>query len=135
MRISGLQSALLFAGLSLMACGQERGADQWPISHRELASKPGVSSAVGGETTYQQYCMGCHGADGRGNGGKTGADFTAATSPLRTRSDADLIGSVRDGKRGAGATMPAHSPILSDAQIGEVVGYVRARFQDAAPAN
>ena len=38
------------------------------------------------------------------------------------------MASVREGKRGEHAVMPAHKPVLNDAQISEVVGYVRKRF-------
>jgi len=113
--------------LGALGCGQDRGADSWPISRAELegGAAPG---AAPGEATYRQYCIGCHGADGRGNGGTTGADFTGPASPLRAHADAELAVSVRDGKRGASASMPAHSPVLSDAQIAQVLAYVRAQF-------
>jgi mono/diheme cytochrome c family protein len=84
-----------------------------------------------GEQIYHRYCIGCHGADGRGNGGITGADFTAADGPLTQRDQATLIASVRDGKRGERATMPAHAPVLTEAQIEAVVAYVRTRFAPA----
>ena len=122
----------LVGGLALcatLACGEERGKDQWPISRAELEGKASARPAGDAEGTYHQYCIGCHGADGRGNGGTTGADFTGPESPLRERSDAELMASVRDGKRGVSATMPAHSPVLSDAQIEALVGYLRSRFQ------
>jgi mono/diheme cytochrome c family protein len=113
----------------LAACGSEHGADQWPIARGELAGNAPMQGAKTPEGNYRQYCIGCHGADGRGNGGTTGADFTGPQSPLRARTDGELIASVRDGKRGVAATMPAHSPVLNDAQIADVVGYLRSRFQ------
>lgn len=122
---------LAFAGLllSTQAC-QESHPDQWPLTTQQLSQKAPSS----GEASYLRYCIGCHGADGRGNSGLTGADFTAEDSPLKTRSDAELAQSVRDGKRGASAVMPAHSPVLTDEQIAAVVSYVRSRFQPQAYA-
>ncbi len=114
---------------TLLACGEERGTGQWPISRAELAGQGTGRPGKDPEATYRQYCIGCHGADGRGNGGTTGADFTGPESPLRDRTDAELAASVRDGKRGVRATMPAHSPVLSDPQIEALIGYVRSRFQ------
>jgi mono/diheme cytochrome c family protein len=125
----GFSLAGVLTLLSLTACGSERGADQWPISRGELAGKTPTTGAKSPEGTYRQYCIGCHGADGRGNGGTTGADFTGPNSPLRAHGDGELIASVRDGKRGVTATMPAHSPVLSEAQIAELIGYLRSRFQ------
>ena len=130
MKTHKLHGTAIGLALCLLACGRERGADQWPISRTELAGKPAPSPGTGGgEATYQQYCIGCHGADGRGNGGTTGADFTSENSPLLAHSDAQLASSVKDGKRGPTATMPAHSPVLNDSQIADVVSYLRSRFQ------
>ncbi|HEX6244700.1 MAG TPA: c-type cytochrome [Polyangiales bacterium] len=113
--------------LSATACGpEERAQGQWPLSKEELtrAAQP----AEAGEATYRRYCVGCHGADGRGNGGRTGADFIASGAQLGQKPDSELATSVREGKRGEHAVMPAHKPVLNDAQISEVVGYVRKRF-------
>lgn len=125
LRVS-LQGALLLVGLGLTsgACESSH-PQQWPMSQEELSQK----APSAGEASYLRYCIGCHGADGRGNGGITGADFTSADSPLASRSDAELALSVRDGKRGQTSVMPAHSPVLSDEQIAAVVAYVRTRFQ------
>ena len=118
---------VLLTTLSVVAaCGDgERAPGQWPISKEELAGE----SALGtGEATYRRYCIACHGADGKGNGGVTGADFTGPDSPLRSQPDDVLIASVRDGKRGERATMPPHRPVLKDHEIAAVVAYVKARF-------
>jgi mono/diheme cytochrome c family protein len=115
----------------LPACGgEERAPGQFPMSKDEL----GAAAPHAGEATYRRYCIGCHGVDGRGNGGITGADFTSATSPLKTRSDAELALSIREGKRGATSTMPAHGPVLNDKQIDAVIAYVRQRFDAPPPA-
>ena len=119
--------------LGLGACTKgEPDPKQFPISRTELAQSAPTSDPA--ELTFRRYCVGCHGMDGRGNEGTTGADLAAEDGPLRTRTDAQLIGSVHDGKVGKLASMPAHRPILSDSQIAAVVGYVRAKFgPDAAP--
>lgn len=108
-------------------CGpEERREGQWPIGKGELEKS--ATPRTPGEGTYRRYCIGCHGADGRGNGGVTGADFVAARDVLGQKPDDELIQSVREGKRGERAVMPAHKPVLDDAQIAEVVAYVRTRF-------
>jgi mono/diheme cytochrome c family protein len=103
---------------------------QWPISEQELGEKPREP----GESTYRQYCIGCHGMDGRGNGGVTGADLTAVQGPLATKSDAELLASVRDGRRGQRATMPAHAPVLNTVQLQEVIAFVKRHYAPATPA-
>jgi len=116
--------------LALVACGGDapRGKDQWPMSRDELAQGKEPPAA----SHYRQYCIGCHGVDGRGNGGVTGADFRSAASPL-SKTDAELMASVRDGKRGVTATMPAHKPVLTDDQISALIAYLRATFRPVTP--
>jgi mono/diheme cytochrome c family protein len=128
-RVLVLASAALSATWVLASCStsHERSADQWPLSRAELEkSAPSEDPA---ERTYRRYCISCHGVDGRGNGGVTGADLGAVDSPLTTKSDDELLISVRDGKRGTSATMPAHGPVLSEAEIRAVLAYVRGRFE------
>jgi mono/diheme cytochrome c family protein len=126
------RTAFFFTLALLAACSKdERAAGQFPIGKDELAAP----SELPGAATYRRYCVACHGVDGRGNGGITGKDFVADKLALAARNDAELASSVRDGKRGERGVMPAHKPVLSDAQISEVVGYVRQRFlvDSAAP--
>lgn len=125
------KTSSLIAGVPLLwmvlasACnGEQRTADQWPISKQALKAAP----TTPGEGTYRRYCVSCHGADGRAHGGVTGADFVGDAVALAAKSDAELASAVRDGKVGEKATMPAHKPVLSDQEIDDVVGYVRARF-------
>jgi mono/diheme cytochrome c family protein len=132
-RKQGLSCFLLLLVAGAWACGpEEREPGQWPISRTDLAR--GAQAVEAGEGTYRRYCVGCHGADGRGNGGITGADFVAGRELLGQKPDAELTLSVREGKRGERAVMPAHKPVLNDAQIADVVAYVRRRFfQSATP--
>jgi mono/diheme cytochrome c family protein len=124
---------LLAIALLLLAasgCGaEERPQGQWPISKSELEKS--AAPTLPGEATYRRYCVACHGADGRGNGGITGADFVGQAAVIGLKPDSELSQSVREGKRGSRAIMPSHKPVLSDAQIGEVVAYVRKRFMPA----
>ncbi len=119
--------AHLTVTLALTACSGDgsRGKDQWPMSREDLAQETEAPAAL----HYRQYCIGCHGVDGRGNAGVTGADFRAPSSALLSKTDAELVASVRDGKRGVTATMPAHKPVLTDPQITALIGYVRATFK------
>lgn len=122
------------AGCALSGCQTDKSAsDQKPLTREQLAgeSAPRVSP----EVTYRRYCVGCHGDDGRGNGGTTGADLTAADGPLAQKPDTTLIASVRDGKLGKTATMPPHKPVLKDPEIAAVIGYLRQRFGHPAKAS
>lgn len=118
---------LAACALCVLGCGNEaRAPGQWPIAKSELEQSRVPTQP--GEATYRRYCIACHGADGRGNGGVTGADFVAGSALIGAKSDAELESAVREGKRGERAVMPAHKPVLSDPQIAEAVAYVRKRF-------
>lgn len=135
--LGSLSLLLVGAGVStlLSACDGEskRDPSQYPISRTELERNAPTQDPA--ELSYRRYCIGCHGSDGHGNGGTTGADLAAADGPLVKRTDAELISSVRNGKTGKISVMPAHRPVLDDAQIAAVVGYVKKRFgpTQAAP--
>jgi mono/diheme cytochrome c family protein len=121
-----MRALCLGLALGCLACGGS-GTEaplQHPISQAELHAE----SASTGEVQYRRYCIGCHGDDGRGNGGTTGADLTAVDGPLKTKSDDELLASVRDGKTGKVASMPAHKPILTDEQIRGVLAFVHQRY-------
>ena len=85
-----------------------------------LWSLPAAADAA---ATYKAKCAMCHGADGKGDtpvGKKMGAhDF--ASPEVQKESDADLAGVVAKGKN----KMPGYEKSLKDAEIKEIVGYIR----------
>src|SRR5437762_7423078 len=76
-----------------------------------------VQSPESGRLAFVSRCAGCHGSDG--NGGELGPAI-AARVPSRT--DEDLTSLFKQGLPASG--MPAF-PSLSDADTGELIGYVR----------
>ena len=79
--------------------------------------------AQGGEDTYKAKCAMCHGADGMASSpaGKA-MKVPAFNSPdVAKMSEADLITVTKNGK----GKMPAYAGKLNDAQIKDVVAYVR----------
>jgi ubiquinol-cytochrome c reductase cytochrome b subunit len=75
---------------------------------------------------FQQYCLSCHGTDGRG-AALRGAmpalpDFTSRAWQ-ESRANPQLAVSILEGK---GALMPAFRGRVSDAQAGDLTAYVRA---------
>jgi cytochrome c5 len=103
----------------------EREPSQWPLARNDLERD--IPTDDPSELVYRTHCLACHGVDGRGAGGSTGANFTAPDGPLR-RPDAELIASIRDGRRGEIGYMPPHGAILDEAQIQAVLALVRRRF-------
>ena len=91
------------------------------------STEPSASAATAGQRLYEQHCQACHQADGRGLLARAAADFTASPGVL-DKSDDELMRSLTQGRSGSIGTMPAMSPMLSEAQLRETLGFVRERF-------
>ncbi len=126
--------------LVLYACLEQpkREEGQWPIALSEIRA---AAPSDPGEGAYRKTCIACHGADGKGvaagqaaagqaaagQAGKLGADFTSPTGPL-TKQDELLLTSIRDGVTGSIGVMPPHRTLLTEAEVVEVLAYVRRTF-------
>jgi mono/diheme cytochrome c family protein len=91
-----------------------------------------------GQKVYAQYCATCHGAQGKGDG------LSGQALPIRPQDLTDgrvlnalpdrfLHAVIADGGQAVGLSpiMPAFRPQLSDAQIGDVVAFIRSIAQPA----
>jgi mono/diheme cytochrome c family protein len=78
-----------------------------------------------GALTYDRLCATCHQADGRGINGKLAADFVGDASRL-AKTDGELAQSIKNGV--PNTAMRAFSPVLDDAQIRDVLAFIRGRF-------
>jgi mono/diheme cytochrome c family protein len=88
-----------------------------------------------GKNVYDAHCVECHGVSGLGDGPSAAyltphpRDFTSAKYKIRSTesgsvpTDEDLMQSVRQGLYGT--AMPAWARILSDAEIADVVAYIK----------
>ncbi len=99
-----------------------------------VACAPRVMAASFGQapTEYQQYCAGCHGKDGGGDG-PLGAflsprprDF-ANCKVMKTITDQTLFNAIKNGGASVGVSpnMPAWGGSFNDPQIHDLVKYVR----------
>ena len=85
-----------------------------------------------GRDIYRHYCMTCHGEGGAGDGFNA---FNLDPHPRdysdpafqKKKTDAELADAIRRGGAGVGlsALMPPWGRTLSDAQINQVVRYIR----------
>ena len=124
----------LAAALVLGACGnkEEKAGGEQAAAGQQAAAKAGGDHALPGDpekgkAVYEQYCQSCHGPDGKGNGGTTGADFVGDKSRL-AKSNEDLLKSIREGTQGKIGMMPAQKDILSDEQMKDALAYIRKTF-------
>ena len=81
---------------------------------------------VAGELVFTTTCLPCHGADGRGNGGMTGADFIDDHSRL-AKNNETLLRSITEGIPNS-PPMPSHRAILTEVQIRDALSYLRVHF-------
>lgn len=81
-----------------------------------------------GKAVYEQFCVACHGAQGKGDGPAglmmtpRPADFTSAK--IKGKADGELLKSIQDGR--PPTTMPAFKGQLSEQQISDVLAYARS---------
>jgi cbb3-type cytochrome c oxidase subunit III len=103
-----------------------------------------VEAQPRGKAVYDAHCVECHGDTGKGDGPSASylvprpRDFSTGRYKIRSTesgtmaSDEDLIGSVRRGLYGT--AMPGWDRILSDADITDVVGYIKSLATQGAAA-
>ena len=96
---------------------------------------PRLDAQPRGKNVYDTHCVECHGQSGRGDGPAAAyltphpRDFTSAKYKIRSTesgsvpADEDLMQSIRQGLYGT--AMPGWARILSDAEIADVVAYIK----------
>lgn len=95
-----------------------------------LVPAAAADDVAAGRAAYQQTCVACHGANGKG--ALPGiASFRAPDGPL-TQSDDVLVQSILEGKQTAGSplAMPPKggNPNLTEADARALVAFLRAEF-------
>ena len=121
--------ALTIAGVAVQAR---------PLPARSLINPvpPSSASVAAGQALYQQYCVVCHGREGKGDGpvGLTlnprPADLTLHTIP-GVHSDGQLYEWITNGYKGS--VMPAWKDRLSDSLRWDLVNYLRTLAPSALP--
>lgn len=73
-----------------------------------------VSAVQADGAAVYSKCKACHGADGKGNA-------AMKVAPFAGKSDAEMTKVIKEGK----GKMPGYTGKLSDAEIGEVVKYIK----------
>ena len=85
-----------------------------------------VGNPIKGSIYYEQYCVGCHQADGTGMNGMLAADLT--DEKRMSKSNEELLISIRDGYVGKVGQMPPWKGTLSEKQMKDILQYIRDSF-------
>jgi cytochrome c oxidase cbb3-type subunit 3 len=83
------------------------------------------NAAAAGKEKYQQLCVACHGADGKGNA-QIGAPNLTDEVWLYGGTQKDIMETVEKGRAGR---MPAHAEFLGDAKSHLLAAYVYSLSQ------
>lgn len=88
------------------------------------------TNAENGKTVYEESCVFCHGAKGKGEIPGV-PDLTRKKGPL-AKNDSELFRNIAEGfeSPGSAMAMPARggNPGLSDAEVHDVLAYLRQEF-------
>ena len=142
---------LLALSLALVAaCGRQDAAETRP----KTAEKPAVEAnwppprvarnfdpaqVARGKGVYDRYCAACHGPAGQGQGGEwwvRGPDGKFPPPPLDDSAHAwhhptqVLHRFIKYGSPAGTGNMPAWKAVLSDAQIDDVIVYIKSLWSD-----
>lgn len=84
---------------------------------------PARASAQSAQSLFNSKCAVCHGPDGSGSAvGKKMGVVNLRSEEVQKQTDAELIHEISNG---VGHTMPSYKDKLSEAQIKELVDYLR----------
>lgn len=97
-----------------------------PAPEAAPAAGDATADAGEGEKVYNQYCIACHQADGKGMNGTLAGDFTSGR--LAEKTDDELLTSIREGFTGSIGAMPAWKGVLSDDQMKAVLAFVKDKY-------
>jgi len=111
--------------LGLIICSPQAPVDELPP---EEIPEPTLKKAREGVIIYHRYCASCHGADGRGNHGFA-ADFVNDKERM-SKSDEELLISIREGFQGEIGFMPSWKNRLTEEEMVVVLQYIRETYSD-----
>jgi len=102
-------------------------------------ARAATDPAAAGQKIYNANCAACHNANGSG---QSGVFPPLADNPMVTSSPDKVIGAVKNGLTGPitvnektyNGTMPAWNGKLSNAEIADVITYVRSSWGNKAGA-
>lgn len=111
------------------------GGDRWRRIDRIYPDEQPSAAAKRGKVVYDQYCVSCHGIDGVGEAPTQGERVDGLAPSLDEtmhawhHTDENLRTVIRDG---TGGRMPGWGESLSDAQVDDLLAYMKSLWDDTA---
>ena len=127
-----LLAVAAFFSLCAMPAVHARQTDAVPAPDAKAA--PSAASVANGQLLFKRHCQGCHGETGKGDG--AAAKFLTGKLPdlgdktaIGRRTDAELHDLIAQGKKGDSGTMPPFSARIKDADLQDLINFVRSLGQ------
>ncbi len=118
----GCMAASAVAQTAADAAGSSKATADFPGDADGAFKSPARFAEPDGETMYRRVCAGCHMPDGKG---AKGAGFYPALAGNENVASGDyVVYVVLKGMHG----MPGVGHMMTDAQVADVVNYVRSNF-------
>jgi mono/diheme cytochrome c family protein len=98
-----------------------------------VAPKP--AAVLPGEASYKVYCVACHQVDGSGTppgGGRAIAGTFSGPDSVLSKSDEELLRSIKVGRTGEIGVMPPWRGSLDEQERKDVLAYIRTSFGEPA---
>jgi mono/diheme cytochrome c family protein len=131
--------ATLVFGLGLAGCDGTQTAAQAGAGEPTIERRQDTAQVARGKAVYENYCIECHGAGGKGQAGDwrvRDADGHFPPPPLDDSAHAwhhptaVLLEVIREGSPQGQGKMPAWQGRLTDAQMQDVVAYIKSLWSD-----
>ena len=121
-------SVLWIILLSLVVCSPESPVEEPPpeVTPEIVIEAQNADTSLG-MGVYNKHCAACHGLNGKGNG--FAADFVNDKERM-SKSDEELLNSIRNGFTGKIGYMPGWKNRLTEEEIVGVLKYIRETFSD-----
>jgi len=112
--------------LCVISCSSPADPEFEPKTPEIVIDAPNADTSLG-MGVYNKHCAACHGLNGKGNG--FAADFVNDKERM-SKSDEELLNSIRNGFTGKIGYMPEWKNRLTEEEIVGVLKYIRETFSD-----
>ena len=110
--------------LCVISCSSPADPEFEPKTPEIVIEAPNADTSLG-MGVYNKHCAACHGLNGKGNG--FAADFVNDKERM-SKSDEELLNSIRNGFTGKIGYMPSWKTRLNEEEIVSVLAFIRETF-------